>query len=103
MPITNKNIPMIIVILFLILSVFVIYLHSSKLSSQTSESNATSTRSNTVLSDAEKSKILNQLSEGITTTVSTKDKLQTLNTLQKQKSTSTLTDSDKLKLLESLK
>jgi len=92
-----------VAILFLILSAVVIYFNPSTITSTIIGPNATSTQSNTVISDAEKSKILDQLSEGSTATVSAKSKLQTLNTLQKQKSSNTVTDSDKLKLLESLK
>ena len=96
-----QSIPIWVAILFLIFSVIIIYY--SHPPAQVTESTATSMQSNTVISDAEKYRILDQLSEGSTTTVSAKSKLQTLNTLQKQKSSNTVTDSDKLKLLESLK
>ena len=92
-----------IAVLFLIIAVVAIYFYSSDSYNSTTEPSATSTQSDTVLSDAEKSKILDQLSAGATTTISAKSKLQTLNQLQKQSTTSPVTDSDKLKLLESLK
>lgn len=92
-----------VAILFIILAAVVIYFYPSSLYNPTTGQNATSTQSGTILSDAEKSRILDQLSEGATTTVSAKSKLQTLNQLQKQNAPSTVTDSDKLKLLESLK
>lgn len=92
-----------VIILFLILSVAAIYFYSSEISGTTTDTNATTTENNVPLSDLEKSEVLDQLSEGAVATTSMKSKLQTLNQLQKQKSPSTLTDSDKLKLLESLK
>ncbi len=57
----------------------------------------------TKLSEEDKYKILDNLAKGNATTTTKENKLKTLGTLEKQKVPGALSESDKIKLLESLR